>query len=64
MISFFSDWNFITGADYSHREDCIHVENIEFNPNTHDPVLIEKKWKFSVKLVEKPLPETSTSENQ
>lgn len=62
IISFFNDWNHSVWADYSTHPDCIHVEEIDFNIDTQEPVLIEKKWKFSVKIVEKSteIPEKSS----
>lgn len=56
IVSFFEDGKHITWADYSHREDCIHTEEIDFNTETQEPILSEKKWKFTVKIVEKLAP--------
>lgn len=56
IVSFFEDGKHITWADYSHREDCIHTEEVEFNTETQEPIISEKKWKFSVKIVEKLAP--------
>lgn len=53
IVSFFADWKHVTGADYSHREDCVLTEELDFDQATQEPVLVEKKWKFSVKIVEK-----------
>ncbi len=63
IVSFFEDWKHVTGADYSHREDCVHVEEIDLNIETQEPVLVEKKWKFSVKIVEKVSETSNISEN-
>lgn len=60
-ISFFKNWTIATGIDYSYREDCAHVEEIDFNPETQEPTLIEKKWKYSVKIVDKILDPTTNS---
>lgn len=38
-ISFFEDWTYVIGADYSQREDCVHTEEVDFDPSTQILVL-------------------------
>ena len=59
IISFFSLTDFVTGNDCTGNENCIHVEDVNFDPKTQTLVLTEKKGKYIVEVVElPPQPET------
>ena len=65
-ISFFQDWSYVTWVDYSHREDCIHVADMEI-PEWAKPVLSKKWKKCSVSFIDIPQPqepETLPESNQ
>ena len=57
-ISFFDDWTYVVGADYSHREDCIHTEDVDFDPATQVLTLqSDEESGYSVLIQAKLLPE-------
>lgn len=62
IVSFFSDWNHSVWVDYSKHPECVHVEDVDFNTENQNLILTEKKWKFSVKVVEKHDPKSLFSE--
>jgi len=48
----------VVGADYSQREDCIHTEDVDFDPETQVLILqSDEESGYSVLIQEKLLPE-------
>lgn len=55
LLSFFSPTEYVTGIDYSHHPECLHTEDIDFDPSNHTATIEEKDWKYLVKISEKPI---------
>lgn len=56
FVSFFEDWENAVWVDCSSNPDCIFASDVDFNPDIQIASLINKNWKYSVKIEDKPLP--------
>lgn len=57
FISFFSHTDYTTGIDYQSHPDCIHQEDLNFDPNTQIANLQRtKKGEYSIQIQDKPEP--------
>lgn len=65
FVSFFSTSSTpIIWADYTNHPDCIYAEDIDFNPETQTPNLIEEDGEYSIDIQDKPLPPESPEEKK
>lgn len=56
FVSFFDNWEKAVWVDCTGHENCIHVEDVQFDPTIQDVILKEKKWVFTVEVVDLPPP--------
>ena len=57
FVSFFNNWEKAVWIDCQSNPDCIHVEDVAFDPSIHDVVLTEKKGKYIIEVVDLPPPQ-------
>ena len=62
IVSFFKDWSYIVWANYTHREDCVHVSDVDFDPTNQELALqySEETW-YTVEVNAKILPSEDVS---